>query len=431
MQAAPVTAVVPKNPGNAAQSTGVDGEAADGLSFSALFKAQVKGGQGSDKGVDASPDAEAVDNVLANVVARQDAEFLPGAEMPANGSLMALAGGQRITRADELKEQPLTGSLVPLAGDPRITQAEDASEQPLSDSLIPTAQDRRMAQAEDAREQALNDGFIPVVGVFAPLPAVVVQQAKYPVPNAVVAGKALEGIKSAPDAQAQFDKKLSKVNAAYLGSDRGAEFAADGKMLPQGRLDKNGEGLFYPVSAAEPQRVPESPVNALPVMVAANPTSVADTKALLHPPAALHTPVGASGWSDALGQKLVWMAGQQTQVAELHLNPAHLGPMEVRLSVSNDQISAIFVSHQPAVREAIEAAMPRLREMLADGGLNLGSATVSSDSLPQQQSSGREGSPGASRQTDLSDIGNMRPSINMGGVVPLRHDGSGMVDLFA
>ncbi|MDP3689211.1 MAG: flagellar hook-length control protein FliK, partial [Sulfurimicrobium sp.] len=107
-----------------------------------------------------------------------------------------------------------------------------------------------------------------------------------------------------------------------------------------------------------------------------------------------------------------------------------LGPMEVRLSVNNDQITAIFVSHHPAVRDAIEDALPRLREMLADSGLSLGSATVSSDSLPQQQSSGREGSSGSSRSSDFSGIGNMHSSLIAGGGVSLRA-GSGMVDLFA
>jgi flagellar hook-length control protein FliK len=72
------------------------------------------------------------------------------------------------------------------------------------------------------------------------------------------------------------------------------------------------------------------------------------------------------------------------QVAELHLNPPELGPLQITLTLSNDQASAQFVSQHAAVREAIETAMPRLREMLAEGGITLGNANVSAESFGGQ-----------------------------------------------
>lgn len=95
--------------------------------------------------------------------------------------------------------------------------------------------------------------------------------------------------------------------------------------------------------------------------------------------------VGTPGWDGALGQRVVWMATRQQQVAEMHLNPPNLGPLEVRLTISNDQASAQFVSHHPAVREAIEAALPRLREMLAESGITLGNVQVGSESFAQSR----------------------------------------------
>jgi len=142
--------------------------------------------------------------------------------------------------------------------------------------------------------------------------------------------------------------------------------------------------------------------------------------------------IGSAGWGDAMGQKVVWMASQQQQVAELHLNPPHLGPMEVRLTINNDQVTALFVSHQPAVREAIEAAMPRLREMFADSGMMLGNAMVSSDSLPQQQASGQDDqTSGSLRRPDYPFAVDGSAPGSMRGVLPLRGDGRGLVDLFA
>lgn len=99
-------------------------------------------------------------------------------------------------------------------------------------------------------------------------------------------------------------------------------------------------------------------------------------------------PVGAAGWDGALAQKVVWLAGERQQVAELHLNPPHLGPLEVRVSVASDQsgvANAQFASPHAAVREAVEAAMPRLREILAESGITLGNTTVGNDSFRHQQ----------------------------------------------
>jgi flagellar hook-length control protein FliK len=78
------------------------------------------------------------------------------------------------------------------------------------------------------------------------------------------------------------------------------------------------------------------------------------------------------------------MVSQQHQLAELNLNPPDLGPLQVVLSVNNDQASAAFVSQNPEVRQALEAALPRLKEMMAESGINLGNATVSDQGSRQQ-----------------------------------------------
>jgi flagellar hook-length control protein FliK len=63
--------------------------------------------------------------------------------------------------------------------------------------------------------------------------------------------------------------------------------------------------------------------------------------------------------------------------AELRLDPPDLGPLEVRISLVDGETRVSFVAPQAAVREAVEAALPRLREMLTATGLNLGQVDVS------------------------------------------------------
>lgn len=102
----------------------------------------------------------------------------------------------------------------------------------------------------------------------------------------------------------------------------------------------------------------------------------------------VHSPVGAPGWQDDFGQKVTWLVGRDEQRAKLVLNPPHLGRVEVSLSVSNDHANALFVSASPAVRDALEQALPRLREILADAGITLGQASVNAES----SQGGRNGS---------------------------------------
>lgn len=225
------------------------------------------------------------------------------------------------------------------------------------------------------------------------------------------------------------DLELAERPLLGVGQEKVEEFAASGKVLPlnSGVDVKGNETRMTHLVAAENQRLSESVLPAAAMTV--NQTVLAtEFKATA---ATVQTPIGSAGWGDAVGQKVVWMASQQQQVAELHLNPPHLGPMEVRLTINNDQVTALFVSHQPVVREAIEAAMPRLREMFADNGMMLGNATVSSDSLPQQQASGQDDkNSGSSQRLDYHAV-NGPMSGSIGGVLPLRSDGRGLVDLFA
>lgn len=140
--------------------------------------------------------------------------------------------------------------------------------------------------------------------------------------------------------------------------------------------------------------------------------------------------LGAPGWDNALGQRVLWMVSQQQQVAELTLNPPDLGPLQVVLTLNNDQASATFISQNADVRQALEAALPRLKEMMADSGLSLGNTAVSADTSQQQggfergRSAFRHGSGGGvltASNAQVADIGMGR----------IQGGGSRLVDTFA
>ncbi len=104
----------------------------------------------------------------------------------------------------------------------------------------------------------------------------------------------------------------------------------------------------------------------------------------------LDVQIGQPKWNGEFAQKIVLLANQQHQVAEIRLNPAHLGPVEVMLSLTQDNgtlASAQFISPHLAVREAIESALPKLRELMAENGIQLGDVSVGAESFQQQEQS--------------------------------------------
>ena len=82
--------------------------------------------------------------------------------------------------------------------------------------------------------------------------------------------------------------------------------------------------------------------------------------------------------------RVVWMAREGVQQAALKLNPANLGPVEVRLTMNNEQISVTFIANHAATREALEQALPRLRESFTENGMELADAEVTQHSSEQQ-----------------------------------------------
>lgn len=138
----------------------------------------------------------------------------------------------------------------------------------------------------------------------------------------------------------------------------------------------------------------------------------------------LTPPVGSAAWDQALGQKVVWMVAGEQQTASLTLNPPDLGPLQVVLNVSNSQANATFTASQPEVRQALEAALPKLRDMLGEAGIQLGQATVGSGQSDHQQQPERKSfsqAPGIERNEARNDgalrTARVQPAVGRRGMV--------------
>jgi flagellar hook-length control protein FliK len=160
---------------------------------------------------------------------------------------------------------------------------------------------------------------------------------------------------------------------AGMGADLRAVFAAGaGKAQAEPQLTSSELSAELALQQARENAAIQAPVasalaQAQPAVMEAVQAAAAD---------ALSARVGTEAWENQVGQKVVYMLGSEEQTASLTLNPPDLGPLQVVLSVTNDQASVTFSANQEEVRQALEDALPRLREMMSESGIALGNATV-------------------------------------------------------
>jgi flagellar hook-length control protein FliK len=85
-----------------------------------------------------------------------------------------------------------------------------------------------------------------------------------------------------------------------------------------------------------------------------------------------------------LGEKIRWMVNARNTMAEIRLDPPELGSMQVRVNVAGDAASVSFVVQSQQAKEALADAMPKLRDMLSEQGIELGDAQVRKDNSSGQ-----------------------------------------------
>ena len=306
--------------------------------------------------------------------------------------------------------------------------------------------DEKVASVADGKK---NDADAIVAGPSAELLAFVAAltqtntaAAHIPVTDATVETAASAKI---TDIDAKLDTSLGVGTTATTGSEKDAigkkaDFVAALDRATTG----TGDGSKTPLAAA-PSAKPEADLAAavafavpktVETVSVANPQAIAAVSSAALQQLAetsavqsnkLAPQVGSPAWDQALGQKVVWMVQGAQQTATLTLNPPDLGPMQVTLSVSNNQATANFTAHQPEVRHALEAAMPRLREMLNDAGIQLGQSNVSAGNPNQQNAFNEQRQDGRQSGQNISAT---EPVIHVS-AVPVPTVGNGIVDTFA
>ncbi|MES2117295.1 MAG: flagellar hook-length control protein FliK [Pseudomonadota bacterium] len=346
---------------------------------------------------DSQSDAQAamdgpVADMLALVAAFNPPPAPAGAVAGAAGAQAGLPADQAAALASEAGAALPDGAAATAATDPALALAQAAADQAgTSDTFQAT-----LAQAT-GHADAKADAKLAAAGTA----------------EAAVAADAGTGQAGPDDGNAalgQFSATDGAAAAAGAGQHK-TKAAADVATLPAGG-ERTAPDNAIPIIKAQPAEastVLKAAMAAEPAAAATAPIAPAAVAGLEIAKAAASVPadklaarVGTPGWDQQLGQKIVFMAAGGEQSATMELNPPDLGPMQVVLSVSNDHATVAFTSAQPEVRQALEAAVPKLREMMSDAGIQLGNATVSAgtgnqdNGYNQQAASAQSGGGGGS-----------------------------------
>lgn len=350
---------------------------------------------------------------------------VPGPLPVAAGSAHAAAPSRGAARSDsgpETRAEPRSGATRGADGSGRSADAgragargepgsEPPPERPFADLLVPATAPPVAAPAAIAAEPASDSESGASPGQLLALldgpwsgPRTPVTQAAAPVavplpagmrPGATIAGTAAaQGpataalATAAPADGASLPAATAAVSTgpAFPGTGAGA---GSGFALPAVAPAMAADGGAEAPIGAEPGSTIEAPAPAL--LSATAPSAATRPQAALAMAPIAMPAEPADGFDDGFGARIAWMADQRIGHAEIRLNPEHVGRIDVRVQLDGSQVRAEFHSAHAEVRQAIEASLPRLRELLGQHGLQLGQADVGQRQAGQDGSAPRSG----------------------------------------
>lgn len=323
-------------------------------------EATVVADSGNDLPVDsevATPDAEALEAELDPLLL-----FGMTGQVPLTPEEAALAlegaAAQAEEAAADAQSSLLNTPAVPVAGLVGNSAAAmtDASHDPTLDALN-TLPGVRMALEIGAQAQAAAQQAGPTAGAVT---AAISGDGAH-----AFAGTLAVLAEGAGEADSTLE--LGELDVAAL----------EGEGLPEGATELRSDNLAGRLSALSQAIAQQTSASARPVLVPGQPLAMQQ-----------------GGWSEAVVDKVMWLSSQNLKSAEIQLDPAELGRLEVRVDISKDQTQVTFASPNAGVRDTLEGQMQRLRDLFTQQGMNLLDVNVSDQSLSrgwQGQGQGHDG----------------------------------------
>lgn len=93
-------------------------------------------------------------------------------------------------------------------------------------------------------------------------------------------------------------------------------------------------------------------------------------------------------FANAVKDKVMVMINQKIQQVEIQLDPPEMGNIHVKVNLQNEQAAVQFVVQNQQAKDALEQNMNKLREMLAQSGVDVGDANIEQRQASEQSEQG-------------------------------------------
>ena len=419
--------VRPKAPAAKAPSTAPEPSRGEASSFAEVYakerqaKAAERKEAGSKVAEERAAESKTTEEPAAEAAAEQPAVAESGNTLPED----VVDGGEEEV-VDPLLLMAMTGQLPATEMvDPALSGAAEAVEgEPLLQASAPTVASAAPATLTEASHDPELDMLNSLSGVKLALEIGAQNQAaaqQQLSPGAVAAERANNPAQG-------FANALAALAGDAMPSEEAPSEGLEGELLGEA-LDTSVPNLREGQSDARAEAF-ASKLSALSQAISQQ------TNAAQRLPLVPGQPVqvGHPGMSEAVVDKVMWLSSQNLKSAEIQLDPAELGRLEVRIELNKDQAAQVtFVSANANVRDQLEGQAHRLRELFAQQGMNQLDVNVSDQSMARgSQGGGEEGQ----RRSAGRGFGGSRDEEAIGGVSEIRTPSSGaaprgLVDYYA
>jgi flagellar hook-length control protein FliK len=200
----------------------------------------------------------------------------------------------------------------------------------------------------------------------------------------LMTGRAAAGTSSGPSAGESAALRGASGRGGVADGAGPASGGTQSAGLTQAGTDNAASGLVAG-GRAEPQAAGPGAAGTEPgasfaaLLAGSSATSPEQPAAVAAPSLAtpVEVPVEQPGFGAAVMMKVGALAADGVQQATLTLNPAELGPIQVRIAMEGQQATIDFGAAHGHTRELLEAALSSLATALQGDGLHLASARVS------------------------------------------------------
>ncbi|WP_442108950.1 flagellar hook-length control protein FliK [Pseudomonas sp. NUPR-001] len=280
----------------------------------------------------------------------------------------------------------------------QVTDAQPGAQliQAQAEAVAPVVQAAQLqAQVAPATTPAADPAFDPEADPLADMPALRMALEQTAQAQGTTSAHAASKPTTAQPEATPAQPAVNTLAALLDKPGAEAEQGEAGEKAFSGLLD---DGLKDLKSAASDTRV-DNFSERLSALTQA--TTAKTANAIPVAPAPLHQPLAMNqgGWTEGLVNRVMFLSSQSLKSADIQLEPAELGRLDIRVHMAPEQQAQItFTSGHVGVREALENQVHRLKEMFAQQGLGQPDVNVADQSRGEQQ----QGNPDAPRLSGVA-----------------------------